>query len=105
MRCIFPHTCRVVAYTPYRDGGVIRFSPHVLYEDLPCTVSVRRAPAGAAVDGAVTVGQTVRLYTPARATVPAGCTVEYRGRVYRRSGEGVRYPTHSEYDLVLEENA
>lgn len=105
MRCIFPHTCRVVEFIPYRDGGSVKFQPRILFEDLPCTVSYRRSPAGAAEDGAVRVIQDAVLYTLARAEIPAGCCVEYRGKTYRRSGEGMRYPTHSEYRMILEEDA
>ena len=107
MRALFPNTCRVIEYRASFDpqSGVTDMVPHTLHESLPCTVSFRRSPAGAREDGAVEYTQSIRLYTPRGTSLAPGCAVEFGGRVYRQSGVGAQFPSHAEYDLVLEGKA
>lgn len=105
MRCIFPDRCRVWVYYPYEDGAITRFTRVVYLEALPCRVSFRRYPAGEEKAGAVALRQGIRLYSPSRLALPAGCEIEFGGRLYRRMGESAVYPSHRESDFVLEENA
>ncbi|MBQ3055427.1 MAG: hypothetical protein IJC88_04910 [Oscillospiraceae bacterium] len=107
MRVLFPHTCRVIAYRDTIDpvSGVTKQTPHTLIESLPCMVSFRRSPEGEREDGAVVFRQGIRLYAPPQTELPPGCAVEFGGRVYRHSGMDASYPSHTEFDLILEGKA
>lgn len=103
---MFVDTCTITAHQKYtKDNGATGFRDVILYEDVPCHLSIESVVAAQSGEVAAKVVQSVKLFISPDLVIPSGSkiTVKHDGVTgeYKNSGVPAVHAAHQEVVLEL----
>lgn len=98
---LYDSTVQVIGYTT-ADGVINNTTETVLYDSIPCHISIESSPNGTQTDSTDNVSQTVKLFCSSDYDIPAGSKIVSSDAVFISSGIPAKYKSHQEISLVSE---
>jgi hypothetical protein len=96
------NTVQVIGYTT-AEGVINNTTETVLYDSIPCHISIESSPNGTQTDSTDNVSQSIKLFCSPEYDIPAGSKiVTSDGAVFVSSGIPAKYKSHQEINLVSE---
>ena len=90
-------------YVHEKAKGVINNTQErLLYENVPCRISIKNSDSGTQTDKTDDVSQSIKLICSPKWDVPAGSKIAVDGKVFKSSGVAAKYASHQEISLVSE---
>ncbi|MCI1958838.1 MAG: hypothetical protein LKJ25_04345 [Clostridia bacterium] len=101
---LYDSTVQVIGYTT-AEGIINNSMETVLYDAVPCRISIESSPNGIQTDSTDNVSQTIKLFCSPDYNIPAGSKiVTSDNTVFISSGIPAKYKSHQEINLVSEVN-
>ena len=84
------------------EGVINNTSESLLYENVPCRISIKNSDSGTQTDKTDDVSQSIKLFCSSKWDIPAGAKVVVGGEVFKSAGIAAKYISHQEISLVNE---
>ena len=84
------------------EGVINNTYESLLYENVPCRISISSSQSGTQTDKTDDVSQSIKLFCSPKWDVPAGSKIAVDGKVFKSSGVAAKYASHQEISLVSE---
>ena len=84
------------------EGVINNTYESLLYENVPCRISISSSQSGTQTDKTDDVSQSIKLFCSPKWDIPAGAKVVVGGEVFKSAGIAARYISHQEINLVNE---
>ena len=90
-------------YVHEKAKGVINNTQErLLYENVPCRISIKNSDSGTQTDKTDDVSQSIKLFCSSKWDIPAGAKVVVDSEVFKSAGISAKYISHQEINLVNE---
>ena len=84
------------------EGVINNTSESLLYENVPCRISISSSQSGVQTDKTDDISQSIKLFCSPKWEIPAGAKVVVDSEVFKSAGIAARYISHQEINLVNE---
>ena len=98
---LYDKTVQVIGYE-LSEGVINNTAEKVLYDSIPCRISIESSPNGTQTDSSDNVSQTIKLFCSPDYDIPAGSKIVASDAVFISSGIPAKYKSHQEISLVSE---
>lgn len=84
------------------EGVINNTYESLLYENVPCRISISSSQSGTQTDKTDDVSQSIKLFCSSKWDIPAGAKVVVDSEVFKSAGISAKYISHQEINLVNE---
>ena len=90
-------------YVHEKAKGVINNTQErLLYENVPCRISIKNSDSGTQTDKTDDVSQSIKLFCSPKYKIPSGSKIIVDDKVFKSSGIPSVFVSHQETELVSE---
>lgn len=84
------------------EGVINNTYESLLYENVPCRISIKNSDTGTQTDKTDDVSQSIKLFCSPKWDIPTGSKIAVDGKAFKSSGVAAKYASHQEISLVSE---
>ena len=84
------------------EGVINNTYESLLYENVPCRISISSSQSGMQTDKTDDVSQSIKLFCSPKWDIPTGSKIAVDGKAFKSSGVAAKYASHQEISLVSE---
>ena len=82
------------------EGVINNTTESLLYESVPCRISIKNSDSGTQTDKTDDVSQSIKMFCSPKWDIPTGSKIAVDGKAFKSSGVVAKYASHQEISLV-----